>query len=137
MSVLGGVKSGDREIDAYERTQKTFKNEVVSEVEKMSKVMRMNLLKLRKESKRIEFMTVTGQMRALNDIKVKDMKASEDALAGNIADAEELERNYLKSSQEEDARNKLKIQGIKAEMKRIITLMAIFKISPITENVCP
>ena len=123
MSVLGGVKSGDREIDAYERTQKTFKNEVVSEVEKMSKVMRMNLLKLRKESKRIEFMTVTGQMRALNDIKVKDMKASEDALSGNILDAEELERNYLKSSQEEDARNKLKIQGIKAEMKRIITLI--------------
>ena len=48
----------------------------------MSKIMRMNLLKLRKESKRIEFMTVTGQMRALNEIKVKDMKASEDALAG-------------------------------------------------------
>ena len=123
VSVLGGVKSGERVTDAYERTRKDFQAEIISEVEKMSRVMRQNLLKLRKESKRIEFMTVTGQMRALNEIKVKDMKAAEDAVAGNLLEAENLERSYLSVSQDEDAKNKTKIQGIKKEMKRIITLI--------------
>lgn len=123
MSVLGGVKSGDRQADKFEQSRKSFKDEIANEVEKMSKTMRLNLLKLRKESKRIEFMTVTGQMRALNEIKVKDLKAAEDTIAANIKDAEELESRYLKASQEEDAKNKLKIQSIKREMKKIITLI--------------
>ena len=123
MSVLGGVKSGDRQADKFEKSRKSFKDEIANEVEKMSKTMRLNLLKLRKESKRIEFMTVTGQMRALNEIKVKDLKAAEDAVASNIKEAEQLESRYLKASQEEDAKNKLKIQSIKREMKKIITLI--------------
>ena len=37
VSVLGGVKSGMRMTDAYERTRKDFQDEIVSEVEKVKK----------------------------------------------------------------------------------------------------
>ena len=44
VSVLGGVKSGMRMTDAYERTRKDFQDEIVSEVEKVKKRVRDSVI---------------------------------------------------------------------------------------------
>lgn len=121
--VLGQINASKREKDAFEKNRNSFQDEIVNEVEKMSKVMRVNLLKLRKESKKIEFGIHQSQMRSLNEIRVNDLKGADEQIALNLKVAEELERNALAKAQEDEAGNKKAIQEIKKEMKKIIILI--------------